>query len=194
MAAGAGSYTDPYPTYPDHDADDAMDFSPSQPSGPGTRHVSDTPTGGRPYPTYGEVAGTDKAPPSVPSTTATQKYGSGAGSYSNPYPIHGIQYALSSAMGAPKNVTHFQNGDIRHADDMSGGNPIERANPGPNVAAVSAALDKQIGNNKAKKKAADQTSAFKQAAKGAKAGRPAKDMKLRHAGTQADVNSASTGY
>lgn len=97
-------------------------------------------------------------------------------------------------MTAPKNVTHSQSGDIRHADDMSGGNPIERKTIGGQVGAVSAALDARLNSRKPMAESQDQKNSFKQAAKGAKAGRPAKDMKLRHAGTQADVNTASTGY
>lgn len=158
---------------------------------PGTRHVEDAPSSARPYPTYGDVPGTDKAPPEVPASTRTSLHAAGqAGKHVNPYPVHGLQYALDSAMGASKDQSHFQSGDIRHANDMSGGSKVSEK-PGK-VAAVSAALEARTQSRKAGAESQDQKSAFKRANKGARAGSAARDAQLRHAGSQADINSAAS--
>lgn len=155
---------------------------------PGTNHAHFSTA--NPYPLHG-----DEGMQHLPTESTSSKQYSGApqaGKHVNPYPVHGLQYCLDKAMAAPKNVMHFQSGDIRHAADQSGGSKVSE-NPSK-VSAVSAALDAAAAGRVKGAKMGNQTSAFKQAQKGAKAGRPARDMALRHAGTQADVNSASTGY
>lgn len=171
----------PYPVFPA-----SGPGAPPSPEGYGSKHADFSTA--NPYPLVGDE-GKQHLP--SPSSVGT-KHAQGAGHASNPYPVHGFQYALEKAVGG-STMSHFQSGDIRSASDTAGQKVVEKVSMKDRVSAVGAAMkarmQKQSQANRKSRMFAEGPSK-----KGSKAGGPAKDAARRHAGSQADVNSASTGY